>query len=119
MNYAKAAFVALMAGITKYRAGTKEIEWVDKYEKPITVEVLDAVEETYIVRYYWDKDTMMAEYSYKGDLQHGRAAGYSSKGHLGREQYFASGKLHGKWAVYDNEGNVLEERYYEYGVRTK
>ncbi len=117
MNYAKQALTALNNGLTQYRPGTKEIEWVDIEHNPITVEIIDANTEQYIVRFHEPELGIDFVVEYKGEQKHGKCMLYD-EWELLEERHYEDGELHGPSIWYYSSGDKLVERHYDKGKLT-
>ena len=82
----KAAYVAKLAGIVKYK-NEKEIWWEDSYNHLITIEFID------------NSSTIATVRKYKKD------------GSLWLEMEYKDGVKHGKWTRHDYNGTVMEDKY--------
>ena len=82
-----------LSGIAQYKEGTKEIYTKDKYEHPITVEILDANTESYIVRSYYDNVQPRYQEEYLNGKLHGTCKGWHEDGQLEYQKEYLNGEL--------------------------
>ena len=82
-----------LSGITQYKPNTKEIYTKDIYGNPITVEILDANTETYIVREYYDSGQLRLQYEYQNGKPHGTWKYWYSNGQLWHQLEYQNGVL--------------------------
>lgn len=109
------AYVALLSGLTT-RKNESEIWWHDRYGLDITVEPLDAAEETYIVRHY-DGVSLISESHYKSHRRHGPYLQWGFHGQLECRANYADGQIHGTLERFYSSGQRFSQADYVHGVR--
>lgn len=110
------AMTAWLSGLTT-KTGN-EIHWVDRFNCPITVEVINPEEEeTYIVRYYYENGKLDSEASFYKNMLHGLCRCYYKNGKLEGESNFCEGRPNGLWRWYNEDGQLDYEENYINGVK--
>ena len=86
------AYVALLSGLTTQN-NRNEIYWKNNFGKPITIEIIDAETEIYIVRGYYGMYHGKWESCYKGDELHGIQKMWDRNGYQWLSNIYENGKL--------------------------
>ena len=107
------AYTAWLSGLT-HKTGN-EIHWENKYGNPITVELIDAEQEKYIVRDYWENGNVMWEEEYQNSQPHGKNIGWHYNGNKLWEVEYQNGQPHGKNIGWHDNGNKQWEGEYQNG----
>ncbi len=103
---------AYLSGLTTTK-NEKEIWWQDGFGDKITVELVDADLETYIVRRYSEHNyTLLYEVNFKKDQRHGPSKSYYGDGNLWIENNYLRDKRHGLCKEYSKNGRVFAEYNY-------
>ena len=100
------AFILLFSGAARLKNG-KEVEYVDEYNKPITIEFPccpNVTPNCAIVRWYYENGQL----EYKKEYQNGKLHGFS-------EYYYENGQLSSKYKYQNDELHGLLKGYYESG----
>ena len=105
----------LLSGIAQYKPNTKEIYTKNKYGIPITVEILDANTEAYIVRNYYDNGQLEYRFKYLNGKEHGTWKSWDENGKLWFQEEYRNGKSHGTWKVWHENGKLLYQNEYQNG----
>ncbi len=108
------AMAAYLSGLTT-KKNEKEIWWWDESGYKITVELVNARWEKYIVRYYYDNGNLSSEYNYFKGQYHGLCKGYCDNGNLRSEYNYFKGRRHGLCKYYYDNGNLRSEYNYNHG----
>jgi len=108
------AMTAYISGLAT-KLNEKEIWWIDDYGNKVTVELVNARWEKYIVRHYYNNGKLRWEYNYCKDLCHGPAKAYSENGILIIEENFKNDMRDGLDKVYYTNGKLKHEAYYKNG----
>ncbi len=112
------AMTAYLSGLTA-KKNKKEIWWQDKNGYKITVELVDADLETYIVREYYDNGKLWFEMNYCKDQLHGLLKCYNDNGNLAWEYNYLKSQRHGLCKHYYDNGNLRTQYNYNNGKRTQ
>jgi len=105
------AFILLLSGAAKLKNG-KEVECVDKYNYPITIEFPhcpDVTPNYAIVRRCYESEQLAYECEYQNGKLHGLSKWYYKSGQLQYEDEYQDGKLHGLSKGYYESGQLRSE----------
>lgn len=107
------ALAAYFSGIT-HKTGD-EIHWYDEYNKPITIELIDAKDGRYIMRRYFTDGTLASETEYRNDEPNGKCIKMYPSGRKYCSKEYKDGLLHGKLLFFGPGGLLWYGFKYENG----
>ena len=105
----------LFSGIAQYKPNTKEIYTKDIYGRPITVEILDVDNESYIVRSYHDNGKLWYQEEYQNGKRHGTSKYWDNKGQLRWQEEYQNGKEHGICKGWRKNGQLWYQQEFQNG----
>ncbi len=115
MTLLRDAMTAYLSGLTTKKTD-KEIWWENKRGEKITVELVDADLEKYIVRHYHENGNLMFEDNFIKDLLCGVGKMCDINGNTELEYECYDGKFHGFYRCYWCDGNIRTELLYKNGL---
>ena len=94
----------------------KEYHWEDEYNNEITVEIISIIEDTYIVRDYWDSGNLYSLHSFKCGKQHGIQVEYYETGDIEFQYTCVDGLRHGESLEFDEHGKTISKYSFTDGL---